>query len=185
MVSFPRSGNTLLRAYLEKIMGLTSGSDCDITKKLNKDLMLMGLAGEGLVDKRVWVVKTHYPERYGKTKFYAERAILLVRNPMDCITSLYNMVATGSHNRSIEDNDFNKFPKVWRDFVTQDISVWKDFHDFWLNAKIPVHIIRYEDIVQSPEPTLKSLLEFILNVETISGSKLEHFLKIAVTEASP
>jgi hypothetical protein len=118
MVSFPRSGNTLLRAYLEKIMGLTSGSDCDITKKLNKDLMLMGLAGEGLVDKRVWVVKTHYPERYGKTKFYAERAILLVRNPMDCITSLYNMVATGSHNRSIEDNDFKKFPKVWGDFVT-------------------------------------------------------------------
>jgi len=53
MASFPRSGNTLLRAYLEKIMGLTTGSDCDIEKKLNKDLMLMGLAGEGLVDKRV------------------------------------------------------------------------------------------------------------------------------------
>jgi hypothetical protein len=104
---------------------------------------------------------------------------------MDCITSLYNMVSTGSHNRSIEDNDFKKFPKVWGDFVTQDISVWKDFHDFWLNAKIPVHIIRYEDIVQSPEPTLKSLLEFILNVDTISGTKVEHFLKIAVQEASP
>ena len=146
---------------------------------------LINLAGEGLVDKRVWVVKTHYPERYGKTKFYAERAILLVRNPMDCITSLYNMVSTGSHNRSIEDNDFKKFPKVWGDFVTQDISVWKDFHDFWLNAKIPVHIIRYEDIVQTPEPTLKSLLEFILNVDTISGTKVEHFLKIAVQEASP
>jgi len=109
MASFPRSGNTLLRAYLEKIMGLTTGSDCDILKKLNKDLMLMGLAGEGLVDKRVWVVKTHYPERYGKTKFYAERAILLVRNPLDCITSLFNMVCTGSHNRSIHDNDFKKF----------------------------------------------------------------------------
>ena len=109
MVSFPRSGNTLLRAYLEKIMGLTSGSDCDITKKLNKDLMLMGLAGEGLVDKRVMVVKTHYPERYGKTKFYAERAILLVRNPIDSITSLFNMVCTGSHNKSIHDNDYSQF----------------------------------------------------------------------------
>ena len=71
MVSFPRSGNTLLRAYLEKIMGLASGSDCDITKKLNKELLFNGLAGEGLVDKRVWVVKTHYPERVGATKFYA------------------------------------------------------------------------------------------------------------------
>ena len=35
MASYPRSGNTLLRAYLEKILGLVSGSDCDITKKLN------------------------------------------------------------------------------------------------------------------------------------------------------
>lgn len=109
MVSFPRSGNTLLRAYLEKMMGLTTGSDCDITKKLNKDLMFMGLAGEGLVDKRVWVVKTHYPERYGKTKFYAERAILLVRNPLDAITSLFNMICTGSHNKSISQEDYKKF----------------------------------------------------------------------------
>lgn len=172
MVSFPRSGNTLLRAYLEKIMGLTSGSDCDITKKLNKDLMLMGLAGEGLVDKRVLIVKTHYPERYGKTKFYAERAILLVRNPIDSITSLYNMVCTGSHNRSISDADFEKYPQMWAEFIEQDITVWNDFHQFWMNAKIPVHIIRYEDILNNPEPTLKSLLEFILNTPDISGTKV-------------
>ena len=182
MVSFPRSGNTLLRAYLEKIMGLTSGSDCDITKKLNKDLMLMGLAGEGLVDKRVLIVKTHYPERYGKTKFYAERAILLVRNPIDCITSLFNMVCTGSHNRSIDDNDFSKFPQMWAEFIQQDVAVWKDFHEFWMNAKIPVHIVRYEDVVTKPEPTLKSLLEFIMNVEDISGTKVHQYLKIAVSE---
>ena len=61
MFSFPRSGNTILRAYVEKIKDLTSISDCDITKKLNKDLMNIGFAGEELVDKRVWVVKFHYP----------------------------------------------------------------------------------------------------------------------------
>ena len=106
MTSYPRSGNTLLRAYLEKVMGLITGSDCDITKKLNLALMDLGLAGEGLVDKRVWIVKTHYPERYGKTKFGAERAILLFRSPLDCITSLFNMVCSGSHDLSISDHDF-------------------------------------------------------------------------------
>ena len=40
LASYPRSGNTLLRAYVEKIMGLVTGSDCDIEKKLNKELML-------------------------------------------------------------------------------------------------------------------------------------------------
>jgi|TARA_B110000285_G_scaffold48837_1_gene55397 hypothetical protein len=113
MSSYPRSGNTLLRAYLEKIMGLTTGSDCDISKKLNVALMNMGLAGEGLVDKRVWIIKTHYPERYGKTKFGAERCILLVRSPLDCITSLFNMVCTGSHDNSISPEDYNKFSDHW------------------------------------------------------------------------
>ena len=43
LASYPRSGNTLLRAYIEKIMGFVTGSDCDIEKKLNKELMHMGL----------------------------------------------------------------------------------------------------------------------------------------------
>lgn len=101
MASFPRSGNTLLRAYLEKIMGIATGSDCDISRKLNHDLMVMGLAGEGLVDKQVLVIKTHYPERFSKTKFNAHRVILLVRNPLDCITSFFNMMCTNSHNKSV------------------------------------------------------------------------------------
>ena len=53
LTSYPRSGNTLLRGYLEKITGLVSGSDCDISKKLNVALMNMGLAGEGLVQESV------------------------------------------------------------------------------------------------------------------------------------
>ena len=51
-----------------------------------------------------------------------------------------------------------------------------------MNAKIPVHVIRYEDIIQKPEPTLRSLLEFIMNVETIQGTKLDHYLSLAVKE---
>ena len=97
--------------------GLVSGSDCDITKKLNVALMDMGLAGEGLVDKRVWFIKTHYPERYGKTKFGTERCILLVRSPLDCITSLFNMVCSGSHDLSIAESDFDKFPQQWTEFI--------------------------------------------------------------------
>ena len=48
-----------------------------------------------------------------------------------------------------------------------------------------MHIIRYEDICSSPEPTLKSLLEFILNVESIEGTKVHQYLQMAVAEASP
>ena len=107
----------------------------------------MGLAGEGLVDKRVWISKTHYPERYGKTKFGAERCILLIRSPLDCITSLFNMICSGTHDCSISDKDFDRFPEHWNEFIEQEITVWKDFHEFWMKSKIPVHVIRFEDIL--------------------------------------
>ena len=106
MTSYPRSGNTLLRATLEKIMGIVTGSDCDISKKLNVELMKLGLIGEGLADKRIWICKTHYPERYGKARAPIDRVILLVRSPLDSITSLFHMIGSGSHDLSISDEDF-------------------------------------------------------------------------------
>ena len=145
----------------------------------------MGLAGEGLVDKRVMAIKTHFPERYGKTKFGAERCVLLVRSPLDCITSLFNMVCSGSHDLSIADDDFVKFEKQWAEFIEQEITVWRDFHNFWLKAKIPVHIIRYEDIVINPIPVLKNLCCFLLNVESVEGTKIEKYIELACKEKAP
>ena len=55
-----------------------------------------------------------------------------------------------------------------------------------MNAKIPIHIVRYEDLVSEDkgkvETSLKGLLEFILNVDDISGTKVNKFLKIAISE---
>ena len=76
-----------------------------------------GLVGEGLVDKKVWIVKTHYPERAGEFIFGAERAILLVRSPLDCITSLFNMTCSISHDLSIKDEDFKTFNNYWSEFI--------------------------------------------------------------------
>jgi hypothetical protein len=128
MASFPRSGNTLLRGYLEKIMGLCTGSDCDVSLSLNVCLMNMGLPGEGIVDRRVWVIKTHYPERYNKSICAVERCVLLVRSPLDCIASLFNMVCSGSHDCSILDEDFVTFVDEWTKFLETDVGVWDEFH---------------------------------------------------------
>jgi len=109
--------------------------------------MNMGLPGEGLVNKKVWVVKTHFPERYGSQRYGAERALILVRSPLDCLVSLFNMMCSGSHDCSIEDEDFTKFADVWTKYLEQDIIIWKEFHEWWMKQNIPTHIIRYEDVV--------------------------------------
>ncbi len=182
MTSYPRSGNTLLRAYLERIMGLVTGSDVDIKRKLNSTLLELGLAGEGLADERVWVVKTHYPERLQKITYGAERAILLVRSPLDCIPSFFNMLCSGSHNLSIADDDFQKFSKEWADFIEEEITVWRDFIQFWIDSGIPTHIIRYEDILTRPSQTLHNLMQFVFNQTDIDQTVLSHFIQIIVAQ---
>ena len=62
----------------------------------------MGLQGEGTLDESVWVVKTHYPERIGRVPFATNKCIVIVRNPLDSIFSLFNMVGTISHNQNLE-----------------------------------------------------------------------------------
>lgn len=68
----------------------------------------MGLKGEAVLDKTVLVVKTHFPERIGHSLFNCQKCILIVRNPLDCMASLFNMIATGTHSTSIKDQDLER-----------------------------------------------------------------------------
>lgn len=73
LASYPRSGNSLLRKYLEEITLIITGSDASPDKKLIRDLKEAGLKGEGKTDSKVWIVKTHFPERFGPGKFFAQK----------------------------------------------------------------------------------------------------------------
>jgi hypothetical protein len=73
-----------------------------LKRNLNRQLFEMGMKGESKFDSSVMVVKTHYPERSGMGTFYCKKSILIVRNPLDAIASLFNMIATGTHSESIQ-----------------------------------------------------------------------------------
>jgi hypothetical protein len=64
----------------------------------------MGLEGEGELDKKVWVIKTHYPERIGRKKFIADRCIVITRSPLDCIPSLFHMIGALSHSTGLTES---------------------------------------------------------------------------------
>jgi len=60
--------------------------------------------------------------------------------------------------------------------------LWRDWQLFWLQqTKYPIHIIRYEDLRNDPEPTLKAALAFALDVEDISGTRIEKYIKNYLT----
>jgi hypothetical protein len=93
LASYPRSGNTLIRSYFERITGIITGSDHNTELKLNKELFELGMTGEGHIDSNVWIVKTHYPERLGHSPMKVNRCILMVRSPIDSLWSFFNMMA--------------------------------------------------------------------------------------------
>jgi hypothetical protein len=161
-------------------MGIVTGSDADLKAKLHGALMDEGLVGEGLCSKKVWVIKTHWPERSGKHNFDSERALLLVRSPLDCITSLFHMTLSGSHDLSVSEPDFKTFSKNFEAMVKQDMTVWKDFHEFWLKAKVPTHFVRYEDLCQRPAETLPEMMKFMFNTDDISDTRIQKIIDLSI-----
>jgi hypothetical protein len=60
-VTYPRSGNSLMRKYFENITGIASGSDMVMKYCANIALQFCGFKAEGIVDSRAWIKKSHYP----------------------------------------------------------------------------------------------------------------------------
>lgn len=163
LVSYPRSGNTLLRNLLERLSGIVTGSDNRPDRKLSKDLATKhNLVGEGVVSNRnVHIVKTHYPERTGSRIADARRAILLVRNPYDAIDSYWNINLTNTHTETVTDDVYRKHQNTFDDLATNEMKVWIQFHRYWLEAQIPVLVVRFEDFITNLDGELSRIARFL------------------------
>lgn len=45
--------------------------------------------------------------------------------------------------------------------ATKKKKVWERFHLHWLSSTVPVHVVRYEDLLARPEGALTDLVAFI------------------------
>ena len=136
----------------------------------------MGLAGEGKIDDSVWMVKTHFPERIGYEAFDVNKCIVIVRNPLDSIFSLFNMIGTTTHSESVIEEELEFITNktdIYDKFIEQEITVWADFHTYWIESpyKVPTHFVKYEDLLENPEVALKELCKFLLNVDSLDNFK--------------
>jgi len=169
LVSYPRSGNTLVRTLLERTTATVTGSDTRPDRSLSKELAEQhGLAGEGVTAQAIFV-KTHWPERTGNRVFTGRRAILMVRNPYDAIDSYWNLNATKSHTKTVTAAVYEQFIDQWRGLARNEIQVWIRFLDYWIRkCPAPVLIVRFEDLVRDPSRQLTRMMEFALSVEELS-----------------
>lgn len=52
------------------------------------------------------------------------------------------------------------FPCIFCSYTWRP-KVWERFNAYWLSRRVPVHVVRYEDLLSDPEATLVGLVAFI------------------------
>ncbi|RLN31597.1 hypothetical protein BBJ28_00024454 [Nothophytophthora sp. Chile5] len=174
IVSYPRSGNSLMRGLLEKVTGVYTGCDTRPDRALSKELQQYGMKGEGVVDESVWFVKTHFPERVGWKPFPVKKAILVVRNPWDAIDSYFNMTLTNTHNKSLHESQYERFAERWDGLLRNEIDVWMKFHRYWTaKVDVPIIVVRYEDLLVHRAETLRRVFLFLTGLSSLEGTEWE------------
>ena len=155
--SFPRSGNTFLRKYLELLSGIETGADLPL--HVNVMLQMAGLKGEEIVNDTVWVVKSHTPWYWKKAiQFTANKMIVVVRNPLDSCMSYLHMTSCLNHSGKTPFDFETAYPNFFDWWVKHCCTKIKEWMAVTMNdakfRNIPVLFVRFEDLVMNPAPEL-------------------------------
>ena len=160
LASYPRSGNSLLRNLYEKLTLRVTGSD------MRGGLTKHDMVGEAATHTNsVQFVKTHFPERLGTPPFKVDRAVLLVRNPYDAMESYFNLMTTNTHTTSLTEEQRAKAATAFAGMAKKEILVWRDFHEYWLQQRIPLMVIRYEDLIRYTDKVMHRVIQFVLEIK--------------------
>lgn len=130
--SFPRSGNSFLRRTLEQISGITTGGTMHLHTATS--LQIQGLKGEAVYDNRVWISKTHHPLIIPyRFKFYSNKLLLCVRNPLDIIPSYASFCNTMNHGIKPDFEYEKDYPQWWDMWIKTHVPMIKKFYDVILD----------------------------------------------------
>ncbi|GMI45686.1 hypothetical protein TrCOL_g12951 [Triparma columacea] len=157
----------MLRLLISSLTRIHTGSDSLPSRTLCWSLShLHGLPGEGVVDHRVNVVKTHWPERKGWWGGEGRRAVVVVRNYWDTVKSYWNMCVTNTHDKRATEEVKIMWGEKWRRMVKNEAKVWRVFHEWWMEeGRVEdICVLRFEDIVGGGERRnreIERLMRFI------------------------
>ena len=97
---------------------------------------------------------------------------------MDSIVSLFNLMATFKHNSSLTDDEFDKSKPLFDQFLSEQITLWRDFYSYWMDEPlIPTYIVRFEDLLSDTKNTLLGMFRFMLNEEDLEGTLIETLIE--------
>lgn len=191
LASFPKSGNTWLRALLQAyrcggylnindmFTAIGDSAACYTRAVSPIPLNDLGMAGQlqlrpaallnALMSKPVpRIFKTHFANirPAGVPAFipseFTERAVYIIRDPRDVVTSFGKFYGVGIERACEAMADNDHWIGDNGTQTVQIISSWSNHVASWGGEqRFPVHFIKYEDMLENPARELTEVLEFM------------------------
>jgi len=151
IVEFPKSGITWLSTII--------ANTCFLEEGMNKEAThynLEQIIGDIHVTEFIGVNSSVYPyhriiKSHTEYNPYYRHVIYIIRNPFSVMNSYYNYLVSnklfkGNFESFVRDSDFG-------------ISKWKKHVESWVIPKrnLKLHLIRYEDLIDTPDETIANL----------------------------
>lgn len=156
LASFPRSGNHWVRFLVEEATHITTSSvyrDKDYPH-LEICFPWGGYCTDHGFERQCRfprledpvLIKTHYPFLPRQIEPDPERAICLIRHPIDSFWS-FHIYKGGNKDTQIDKNDLQEF-----------VQRWRNFYEYW-ESRSNVLFVRYEDLQENPTFYLTLILQ--------------------------
>jgi hypothetical protein len=164
--AFPKSGVTYLSFMLFYSL---FPDDCDIHELERKYILDIHAYPNAAFARShgPHLIKSHFPYNPAIPAVRLTRKVLyLIRNPIDVMMSAwdFNFLIQGGR-QDAQSPEFRAFVRRWLttggDAFGQ-FGTWVQHVGSWLNQSvIPVHLVRYESLVDNPERELKAIFGFL------------------------
>lgn len=194
LATYLRSGSTWLRFLLTNLLYKEVKTSREIDQFIPEIPMLEEIF-KPLPTDRDLIVKTHLPlSRALISGRPVVGAIYLVRNPFDVTVSLANFYLRGTQGiESKGEEEIEKVRQYYLDHMLDwgaphpcyrdGVGAWTNHVASWMGndeLKVPVLLIRYEDLLKDPESELKRICRSIeLDVD---ADRIERAIKLSSWE---
>ena len=171
ITSYPKSGNTWLRFIIFELFfkELAKDNSSRNIEIFIPDIHKIHLNKKIIFDQRLEGKKKFIKSHFGYQKFTTsniDKVILVIRNPLDILASLINYYNIKKENIDNAVNQFAKyhtFLSLKKDF---NFPGWSEHIESWLNSDQDIITIRYSDLINDFDSTLKKITDFFnINID--------------------